>query len=116
MLQLFTHYSALFKSWRVVRYEQEGSSYLLQLSAILADDSRLELPDYLFTDGSRTYAYQWIESDNRLRRRWDNAPHWPTISTTPHHCHLADQVMPEPSTVTNIEELMLFLQRWFTDN
>ena len=33
MLRLFDTYAALFKSWRVVRYEQEGEAYLLQLSA-----------------------------------------------------------------------------------
>jgi len=44
MLQLFDTYASLFKSWRVVRYEQEGETYMLQLSAILQDDSRLELP------------------------------------------------------------------------
>jgi hypothetical protein len=45
MLQLFSQYSAFFKSWRIVRYEQEGSSYLLHLSAVLTDGSRLELRD-----------------------------------------------------------------------
>lgn len=36
---------------------------MLQLSAVLLDDSRLELRDYLFADGSRKYAYQWTEAD-----------------------------------------------------
>ena len=115
MLHLFDRYASLFKSWSVVRYEQEGAAYLLHLSAVLIDDSRLELRDYLFVDGSRTYAYQWMESDNSLRRRWDNTPHWPSISTAPHHCHIPNQSMPEPSTITNLEDLMVFLQNWLTD-
>ena len=113
MLQLFDTYAALFKSWHVARYEQEGEAYLLQLSALLQDDSRLELRDYLFADGSRKYAYQWIETDGTLRRRWDNAPHWPSVATTPHHVHLPGQEMPEPSTVTNLEDLLHFIQSWF---
>jgi hypothetical protein len=113
MLQLFDTYAALFKSWHVVRYEQEGEAYLLQLSALLQDDSRLELRDYLFADGSRKYAYQWLETDGTLRRRWDNAPHWPSVATTPHHVHLPGQEMPEPSTVTNLEDLLHFIQSWF---
>jgi len=113
MLQLFDTYAALFKSWHVVRYEQEGEGYLLQLSALLQDDSRLELRDCLFADGSRKYAYQWIETDGTLRRRWDNAPHWPSVATTPHHVHLPGQEMPEPSTVTNLEDLLHFIQSWF---
>ena len=53
MLRLFDTYASLFKSWRVIRYEQEGEAYLLQLFALLQDDSRLELRDYFFADGSR---------------------------------------------------------------
>ncbi|MBX3053388.1 MAG: hypothetical protein KF753_18070 [Caldilineaceae bacterium] len=114
MLHLFESNPSLFKSWRVVRYEQEGDAYLLQLSAVLQDDSRLELRDYLFVDGSRKYAYQWMESNGSLRRRWDNAPHWPSISTTPHHTHTPDKERPIPSTVTNLEDLIAFVQEWFT--
>lgn len=57
MLQLFDTYASLFKSWSVICYEQEGEAYLLQLSALLQDDSRLELRGYLFADSSRKYAY-----------------------------------------------------------
>lgn len=115
MLHLFTNHASLFKSWQVSRYEQEGQSYLLIISAILQDDSRLELRDYLFVDGSRKYAYQWMEGDGRLRRRWDNAPHWPEISTAPHHVHLPNQENAELSLITNIEDLLLFIQNWFAN-
>ena len=52
MLHLFEANSGLFSSWQVVRYEQEGDAYMLQLKAVLQDDSRLEMRDYLFADGS----------------------------------------------------------------
>jgi hypothetical protein len=112
MLHLFDAYASLFKSWQIVRYEQEGQTYMLHITAILTDDSRLELRDYLFVDGSRKYAYHWMEPDNRLRRRWDNAPHWPDLSTAPFHVHRPEQPFPEPSTITNLEELLAFIQRW----
>jgi len=113
MLQLFDTYASLFKSWRVIRYEQEGEAYMLQLSATLQDDSCLELRDYLFADGSRKYAYHWMEADGTLRRRWDNAPHWPDVITAPHHLHLPGQETPEPSTITNLEDLLAFIESWF---
>lgn len=115
MLQLFDDYVSLFKSWHVVRYEQEDETYMLHITAILKDDSYLELRDYLFVDGSRKYAYQWMESDNRLRRRWDNAPHWPEVATAPYHVHLPNQAIPEPSTITNLEELFAFIQNWLKE-
>jgi hypothetical protein len=114
MLHLFDRYASLFKTWQVVRYEQEGEAYLLQVTALLQDDSRLEVRDYLFIDGSRTYAYQWMEIDGALRRRWDNTPHWPNITTFPHHTHLPGQTTPESSVVTNLEDLLQFIQDWLT--
>jgi len=115
MLRLFDTYASLFKSWRVVRYEQEGDAYLLELSAVLVDDSRLQLRDYLFADQSRKYAYHWMEVDGTLRRRWDNAPHWPNIATAPHHMHSPGQEMPVASTITNLEDLLQFVQSWLDE-
>lgn len=86
MLRLLDQNRDLFASWKVIRYEQEGDAYLLQITAVLTDDSRLQLRDYVFADGSRKYAYHWMEDDGTLRRRWDNAPHWPDVPTTPITC------------------------------
>jgi len=69
MLHLFEQNQDLFTSWFVIRYERESDSYLLQIGAILQDGSRLELRDYLFIDGNRKYAYQWMEKDSTLRQR-----------------------------------------------
>jgi len=110
MLHLFETNSDLFRSWQVVRYEQEGDAYMLQLAAILQDGSRLEMRDYLFVDGSRKYAYQWMEANGDLRQRWDNAPHWPNVATAPHHTHVAGHTEPESSTITNLEDLLHFIR------
>jgi hypothetical protein len=113
MLSVFDAYGSLFKSWRVTWYEQEGDAYALHISGPLQDESRLEIRDYVFPGGSRRYAYQWMDAAGAFRRRWDNAPYWPTLATAPHHVHVADQAMPEASTVTNIEDLLRWLQEWF---
>ena len=86
---------------------------MLRISAILRDESHLELRDYLFADGSRKYAYHWMEADGALRRRWDNAPHYPDIATVPHHVHIPGAEPSQPSAVTNLEDLFQELQRWF---
>lgn len=116
MLHHFERNAALFESWTVNRYEREAEAYLLSISATLKDGSRLDLRDYLFTDRSRKYAYQWMENDGTLRRRWDNAPHWPDVETDPHHMHLPDRAHPVASTVTNLEELFTLLQKWFAEH
>lgn len=112
MLHLFDQYASLFHSWQVTRYEQEGDAYLLHVSVLMRDGSQLAIRDYLFTDQSRKYAYQWMEPDGSLRCRWDNAPHWPDVPTFPDHLHIA-QSEPAPSTITNLEELFIFLNDWY---
>ncbi len=109
VLTLFDQYAWMFQSWQIVRYEQEGDTYLLQVEATLIDNSRLSLKDYVFQGSRRKYAYQWMEPDGRLRRRWDNAPHWPEIDTAPHHLHIPGIDQPQPSTITNLEDLFAFL-------
>ena len=39
--------------------------------------------------GLRTvdYRYHWVDAQQRLRRRWDSAPHHPEIPGFPHHMH-----------------------------
>lgn len=112
MLHIIDSHAALFHSWQVVRYEQEQEAYMLLLTAVLRDDSRLGIRDYLFADGTRKYSYQWMEANGDLRVRWDNAPHWPDVSTAPHHVHLAGKEVPEPSILTNLEDLLEFVKDW----
>jgi hypothetical protein len=110
MLRLFDTHASTFKEWQVTRYEQEGDTYMLHIVAVLKDDSRLEIRDDAFNDGQRKYAYHWMEADGSLRRRWDNAPHWPNVATAPHHMHRPEQHNPASSTITNLEDLLTFIQ------
>lgn len=110
MLHLFDTHASLFQAWRIVGYEQEGEAYALRVTAVLRDGSRLELREFLFADGSRKYAYHWMAADGSLRRRWDNAPHWPDVATAPHHVHLSGPASPDPSTITTLEDLLQFLE------
>jgi len=113
MLRIFEQHSDLFESWHLLRYEQEGDAYILHIVVYFRDSSRLDLRDYAFADGHRKYAYHWMDVDGTLRCRWDNAPHWPNVGTAPHHQHLPGQVLPEPSLITNLEDLFAFIAEKF---
>ena len=53
------------------------------------------------------YRYQWMDSDQKLlRRRWDNAPHFPGLSGFPHHCHIGGEDKVEPSLPMNLTHLL----------
>jgi hypothetical protein len=38
----------------------------------------------------RIYSYH-AQKNEKMVRRWDNAPHWPDMKTFPHHIHLNNE-------------------------
>jgi hypothetical protein len=48
-----------------------------------------------------------------LFKSWRVTRYEQEVATAPHHTHLSDQDTPEPSTVTNLEDLLHFIQNWF---
>lgn len=63
-----------------------NNGYLLEMSeAILADDEQLDFLDY---------RYHCQDENNDLVFRYDSTPHFPDISTFPHHKHFPHAVVP----------------------
>ena len=56
------------------------------------------------------YRHHWQDSNGRLIKRWDNAPHHPAIETFPHHLHEGDEdrVVSHPA-VTGLDALQRIL-------
>ncbi len=50
------------------------------------------------------YAYHYQDKDNLLLFRYDNAPHYPGISTFPHHKHTKQSV--EGATPPHIGDVL----------
>ena len=51
------------------------------------------------------YSFHWQDTDGQLRKRWDNATHYPSIPTNPHHLHdgAQDNVLPhEPMSAQKV--------------
>lgn len=38
----------------------------------------------------RRYSYH-VQKEEKMVRRWDNAPHWPDMKTFPHHLHIESE-------------------------
>ena len=92
MLDLIEDYKHLIKSFHVFQYEQEGEIFRLKAQLTFTDDSKLFIKEYVVENKERKYAYHWIDSIGNLICRWDNASHWLTISTFPHHKHIGEDV------------------------
>ena len=58
------------------------------------------------------YRYHFQNSQNNLVFRYDNTPHFPKISSFPHHKHLKDNVVAvdKPSILKVIEEARVLAQ------
>ena len=57
-----------------------------------------------------TYRHHWQDGHGHLRKRWDNAPHHPSIETFPNHLHDgAEEQVVSHAAVTGLEVLQHIL-------
>jgi hypothetical protein len=90
----------LYKNVYVERYEEEiltseranlrvrlrfNNGYLLEINdAVVIRNNQLEFLDY---------RYHFQDEQNSLIFRYDSTPHFPNVSTFPHHKHLPNDVI-----------------------
>ncbi len=77
--------------------------YLLSISeALVVVDDQITAIDY---------RYHFQDGQNNLIFRYDNTPHFPNLSSFPHHKHLASQVIScnQPSLETVIQDAIAFI-------
>lgn len=78
--------------------------YLLSISeALVVADDQITVIDY---------RYHFQDGQNNLIFRYDNTPHFPSLSSFPHHKHLADRVVSsdQPSIAMVIQDAIAFLE------
>jgi len=92
MLDLISRHERSIKSFQVFLYEHEGELFRFKAELQLVNESKLFIKEYIFRGNERKYAYHWTDASENLICRWDNANHWPDISTFPHHKHLSSGV------------------------
>ncbi len=115
-LEYLAHIRALIVShprivhWTVIREEALGRSGLFRYRLSLDDGSTLEMFERFEVVGERVevtkYSFHWQDASGRLRKRWDNAPHHPEVSTFPHHLHDGDESTVLPHAPVTAEEVL----------
>ena len=78
------------------------------------DASRLEVMEYVRSTSENEssidrYSYHWMDENNALIARWDNAEHYPNLLNFPHHHHDGDEknVLPgEPMTLLKVLDII----------
>ena len=115
MFSILSRYSDIIKKSSIITYEFEENQVRIKIELELTDGSLLIIKDYKFSNNTRKYAYHWMGSDGKLRTRWDNVPHWRSISTFPHHKHVgaSDNIL--FSTETDIESVLDYIKKILKD-
>lgn len=110
MLDLIARHSRFVKSFHVFLYEHEGALFRFKAQLQFTDGSKIFIKEYVFENQERKYAYHWTDTSENLICRWDNANHWPDISTFPHHKHMGSKVY--ESTETSLGDVLeLIIQK-----
>ncbi len=92
---------------------------IIRFRLFLLNGDRIELTERLIQSGqsiNRTkYSYHLQDALGKLILRYDNAPHFPEISTYPHHKH-TQQNVESSGEISSIEFLKLILNKFYGAN
>lgn len=81
-----------------------------KVKAGLPDGSFIFLREIVIQNALFDYSYHWQNADGTLIIRWDNAAHYPSISTHPHHKHVSNEANVESSYEQNLFEVLTFIR------
>src|SRR3972149_71502 len=111
LLRVLKTHQGIIKSYTIQKFEEAGKSLRLKLSVELIDCTTLYDRETAIGGIKRRYSYHWQKPNGDLIVRWDNAAHWPEITTFPHHKHLSRKPSPQPSYELNLEAVFSFISK-----
>ena len=106
IIKIIEKYGTLIASRKIIEYDQDGPNLRLKAEFEFTGGSRFFVRQVVLKEFTFKYAYHWQNKEGLLRCRWDNAPHWPDITTHPHHKHImsaGDKIIVEPSRGGDLE-------------
>lgn len=109
LLDLARQYADIIQAIEVERFRSVGASYEFRARITLHDGSQL-------VDGTRKYAYHWQDREGRPRCRWDNAPHWPEVTSYPRHQHVGSEEVITASDVRTPAAALQYIREHSKDS
>ena len=102
---------SIVHKFKVLLHEHTIDKFQLKLRIEFTDTSVLYTNEYI-TASIRKYAFQWQAADNTWLVRWDNVPHFPKLTSFPHHKHdyQTGQEVVTDSFDISLTEVLAFIQ------
>ena len=104
LLTKLKEFEQYIDSYTVSQFEQNGDNLRFKMIIKFNDSSKLFIKEIIINGMKRKYGYQWVDKNNQLICRWDNAPDWQDIETFPHHKHLSLKIMFCPLKILNFQQ------------
>jgi hypothetical protein len=103
--------SAIVREVQIVQERALDGAGFFRARLRLINDDFVEVSEYFMIEGVKAvileYRFQWMDSARqRLRKRWDNAAHYPQMDNFPHHIHIGESGMVVPGQALGIIDLL----------
>lgn len=99
--------SDLVKEIISVEFDAVGDVYRLKVRVKLRNNWLMDVWEHV-APGLRRYSYH-VFYRKKMITRWDNAPHFPSIRTFPHHKHVNEKI--EESVEVTVELVLKEIER-----
>ncbi len=99
---------SLIKSYSIHDFRKSETAYYMDLRIDFIDSSEIYIREYVDHD-HRKYSFHWKKSNGELIILWDNAPHFPQLTTFPHHKHMENNEVRESHDIT-FDEVMKYIK------
>ncbi len=99
-------YAHLVQDLLVLRLTEE----MLKLTLVLNDGTTLRVVERRQRGTLTRYSYYWLDTENRLKIGWDNAPHHEHLANFPHHKHIGERAIRKASYEVCLEDVMAVLE------
>jgi len=109
MQDILSQYYDIIQSYQILQDEitETGRKFKIKINFI--NSTKLEGREFLFPD-KRNYSFQWMNEDNSLIIRWDNAEHHRNLDNFPHHRHTSNNQQVESSIEITLAEVLLYIK------
>lgn len=97
MLSILYSFSDCISSFTILLQESRSDLSKTKVSVELIDGSVIFLHEIIIQNVLFDYSYHWQKRDNTLIIRWNNAAHYPAITTHPHHKQVGSETAVQPS-------------------